>query len=172
MHFAQVSLCCCCPHVQKQTCTSGSSWEDTEEEPQEVCVLIGSSSSLWLCSVVPGLLGRTACMVPMGLQERGYVGRLQPRLAASTASPGSTVAVAGCAGARSLYCTSLPYSPAFASPPCLSSSNHCFFPLWYLLLSLFPLQAFFFSYPAWSHLPIPLSSYFLSSPPPVYIQSP
>lgn len=70
VHFAQVSLHWCCPHVQKQTCTSGSSWEAIEEETLEVCVLIESSSSLQLCSGVPGLLGRTPCVVPLGLPGR------------------------------------------------------------------------------------------------------
>lgn len=125
-------------------------------------MLIGSSSSPWFCSGVPGLPGRTACMVHLGLPESGDVGRLQSRLAASAASPGSTVAVASCAGARQTYRTPSPYSSAFTSPPCLSPSAPCFFPLWYLLFSLFPLQAAFFSYPTCSHLPISLPSYFLS----------
>lgn len=46
VHFGQVSVCWCCPHVQKQTCTSGRSWEATEEKPLEDCMLIGSSSSV------------------------------------------------------------------------------------------------------------------------------
>lgn len=141
MHFVQVSLCWCCPHVQKQACSSGSSWEATEEDPLELCMLIGSSSSLRLWSGIPGLPGRTAHVVPLGLLECGDVGRLQPCLAASKASPGSTVAIAGCRGARSIYLTSSPYSPAFASP-CFSPSAPCFSLLQYLLLSCSSLPLF------------------------------
>lgn len=46
-------------------------------------------SSLRLCCGVPGLLGRAAYVVFLGILGYGYEGKLQPCLAASTASPGS-----------------------------------------------------------------------------------
>lgn len=156
MHFVQVSSCWCCPHVQKQAYTSGSSWEAIEEDSLEVCILIGSSSSLCLCSGIPGLPGKTACMVPLGSLKYRDVGGLQPCLAASKASPGSAVAIAGCTGARSIYHTSSPYSPAFTSP-CFSPSAPCFSPLQYLLLSFLFQPSSFPILPAFTSLsPFPL----------------
>lgn len=61
-----------------------------------------------------------------------------------------------------------------------SSLHFCFLPFHFCLLlfplvvptSLFPLQASFFLYSACYHLPNPLPSCFLSSPPLIHIQSP
>lgn len=82
-------------------------------------MFIGSSSPPWLCSGVPGLQARIACMVLLGLLDSGDARRLQPTLAASAASLGSSVAVADCTGAILMHHTLCPSSPAFTPPPCL-----------------------------------------------------
>lgn len=117
-------------------------------------MLIESFPSLRLYREVPGLHAGQHAQFPLGLS-----GRLQPCLAASTASPAHSVALAGCAGAKEnvLYTISL-----------FSSLHISFLPFLFCLLLfpfvvptiLFPLQASFFSYPACYQSPQPPSLLF------------